>query len=434
MDEFTTERNLSTEFESFWRPFTRIFQWLCVSHYLIFRPHLRDKFARTLPFLIYFISIATFHLTLLISSVLREFHPEHKDSETCLLELGQSKLIYYVNFLSITGSFVTHMTLHLEAFFGKNSEEKIFERLKIINEIFVTKFNHSTDYKARRAKYIRQNVGTFLLAITLAFASAFTALPNLTDEIEIHFMKPVYMIPTIIIRSRWCYFSIFLNAIADTLNDLQYLLNKLNKQHEQSSEEMDGEPQNFSPSEQIRYFRGIYTNVLRILMLISDSFGWSLITFLLEFSFEVIHASYWLYINFHFDGSSNLNIRKQVMILVDAFFMQAIWFRFIPDIILYNCSLLLMFWHFCMLSERCQNMVSAVICITFQMDDKKLILQGQAVAKALHVHSNFDDRTFDRFVRIFSLQMRKQPIKITMKHLFTFNYALLKSVSTILSS
>lgn len=47
---------------------------------------------------------------------------------------------------------------------------------------------------------------------------------------------------------------------------------------------------------------------------------------------------------------------------------------------------------------------------------------------ALHTPSNYQDRKYQRFIRIFSLQLRKQRIEITMKEMFTYNYALLKSV------
>lgn len=47
---------------------------------------------------------------------------------------------------------------------------------------------------------------------------------------------------------------------------------------------------------------------------------------------------------------------------------------------------------------------------------------------ALHSHLNHDDPNYQRFIRIFSLQIMEQPITINMKHMFTFNYGLLKSV------
>lgn len=47
---------------------------------------------------------------------------------------------------------------------------------------------------------------------------------------------------------------------------------------------------------------------------------------------------------------------------------------------------------------------------------------------ALHTPSNYKDDNYQRFIRIFSLQLRKQPIQITIKDMFTFNFTLLKSV------
>lgn len=58
--------------------------------------------------------------------------------------------------------------------------------------------------------------------------------------------------------------------------------------------------------------------------------------------------------------------------------------------------------------------------------------QGRGVAKALHTTSNYHDQNYQRFIRIFSLQLQKQPIDIQMKQMFTFNHTLLKSVSNII--
>lgn len=50
------------------------------------------------------------------------------------------------------------------------------------------------------------------------------------------------------------------------------------------------------------------------------------------------------------------------------------------------------------------------------------------MSRALHMQSNYNDQNYQRFIRIFSLHMKQQPIKITMKQMFTFNYGLFKSV------
>lgn len=57
------------------------------------------------------------------------------------------------------------------------------------------------------------------------------------------------------------------------------------------------------------------------------------------------------------------------------------------------------------------------------------MFQGTAVTRSLHTPSNYHDSNYQRYIRIFSLQLKEQPIKITMKQMFAFNHSLLKSVS-----
>lgn len=64
-----------------------------------------------------------------------------------------------------------------------------------------------------------------------------------------------------------------------------------------------------------------------------------------------------------------------------------------------------------------------------ELNDVHFLYQGKAVTKALHMPSNYHDTNYQRFVRVFSLQIKEQPIKVTMKQMFTFNHGLLKSVS-----
>lgn len=101
------------------------------------------------------------------------------------------------------------------------------------------------------------------------------------------------------------------------------------------------------------------------------------------------------------------------------------------DIILYNSSLLIMFCYLCKISENCQNMVcflAKLVCFATEVILKTYPFQGKAVTTALHMPSNYQDQLYQRYVRIFSLQMREQPIRIILKQMFCFNYALLKSV------
>lgn len=298
-----TINNITSESVTFWKPFTRIFQMLCVSHYFVFRPNLRNHLFRSLPFLIYFIIFSSLVISSVVFTSGKGLFIKHNETEIRFSKRGQNQLMYYINSLSIIGSIVVHVAIHVEALFCVKGEEKIYDKFEIISSTFATKFNHSIDYKVRRSKYIRQCVGTTIISILLAAVSSFTTLPDFHKGIQIHFIRPIHIIPVIIIRSRWCYFSIFLSAIGDTLKDLQCLLRK----HQIQSFETSN---NQRTGEKIRYFREIYSSVLRIIAFMSETFGWSVITFLIEFTFDIINASYWLYMNLHFYGSNNLNLRK----------------------------------------------------------------------------------------------------------------------------
>lgn len=297
----STSISIANEFNGFWQPFTRVFQALCISHYSIFRPNLRYNRMKSFSFLGYFLVFSAFHISIVVLTTSKGLQnmPEHVE-----LKHKESQLMYYVNSLTVIGSSITHIITHLETLFNGKYEEEIYEKFKIISNIFATKLNHMTDFKARRFNYIQQTIGIFIFATFLAAASSFTPLPEL--YYEKYFMQPNLIFAILIIRARWCYISLFLNTISDTLNDLQILLKQ---QQIKSCQYSSDQPEHKFEREKIRYFREIYSNVWFIITLMSNCFGWSLISFLVEFTFEVISASYWLYINVNYYEYTYLNIR-----------------------------------------------------------------------------------------------------------------------------
>lgn len=297
----TTSIPISNEFKSFWQPLARCMQTLCISHYCIFRPNLQHNRKKCILHLAYFFAFFAIHISIvvLITSKGLNHVPEqnkikHKDSQ----------LMFYVTSLSIISGFITHLITHLETLFNGKHDEEIYIKLNIITNILATKLNHATNFKARRPKYIQRTMGMFAFSTFLAAASSFVPLPKL--YYEKYFLQPKLIFAVLIIRARWCYISFFLNTIADTLDDLQLLLKQ---QQSRSCQYASDHPEHKFERDKIRYFREIYTNVWYITTLMSNCFGCSLISFLVEFTFEVISASYWLYININFYGLTYLNIR-----------------------------------------------------------------------------------------------------------------------------
>lgn len=281
------------EVETFWKPFTRAFQLLCVSHFSIYRAKIHGYL-----FLIYFLIVSTIHISLLAFDVNKgmnkennhSHHPEHKDSP----------LMLYVNCLSIFGRFATHMITHFETLLNGACEREIHRKLKKINIIFTSKLNYLVDYKAKRTKYIQKTVSVFAFATLLTVASSLVNAP--LSNHDKYFSKTIFICAVIIVRFRGCHIAPFLNIIADALNDLQVLLMKHQmKCHQRRLNDK---------RENIRYLREIYSNIWLVKKMLSDCFGWSLIIFLIEFSIEFINSSYWFYINLNSYGSIYSNVRK----------------------------------------------------------------------------------------------------------------------------
>lgn len=293
---------MSNGFEQFWKPYTRVFQILCISHYSVFRPNLRKYELKSILLLAYFIVIASSVMFItVVTTRTGSFSREDYVFANDETKFKGSPLMYYINALSIFGSIAIHSAVYLETFFGGKPENEICEKFKLIDDVFTTKLNHTVNYKARNTKYI-YFIGIFSLAIALSIACSFSRLPNIYNDK--YFMTPLMLIGVLISRIRWLQIALFLNIIADTLDDLQALLKQ---QQMQSCEESDGS--SFNP-ERIRYIREIYSNVWFVATLMSDCFGWTLITFLIKITLESINGSYWIYINWKLFGSSGLYMRK----------------------------------------------------------------------------------------------------------------------------
>lgn len=291
---------MSTEFVNFWKPFTRVFQALCVSHYSVFRPRLRNSYLKSLPFFIYSIIRPTVQLAILFSTCNMKFCSSEDREEKC----RGSLLMYYVNALSVFGSVVAHVTMYAEAIFCRKREMEIYERLQTISEIFESRLNYPLNYKSLRAEYLRV-AGFFLFTVILAFSTSFSKLPTLYDDK--FFMTPLMVTGVIASRARWCQMALFLKILADNLKHLQIAL----KQHQfQSCENVNEHPENRFERENIQHFREIYSNCWCIVTDMSEYFGWSMIAFLAKTTLESINGSYWFYVNQNSFDSSQLNFRK----------------------------------------------------------------------------------------------------------------------------
>lgn len=280
-------------FELFWKPFVHFFQVLCVSHYAVFnRTHHIYR-------LVYFIAFSTLHVSLMFYTLLNGLHIQIRPSS----QHKESPLMFYVNFVTVAGNLVSHTIAHFEPLFNRKEEEEIYRRLNEINEIFALKLNYVTNFDVIRRKFIRRTAVFYVLSATVSFGYSFYSLPTDGSSILLFLLNRAFAV--VIVRARRCQVTFVVNALSNILRDLQILLERQQKNYRPHTTNSTS-----CSSEKIQYLRDIYSNVWLIKNLLSSCFGWTMIAFLMEFSFDLINSSYWAYINIKLDESGSNIIRK----------------------------------------------------------------------------------------------------------------------------
>lgn len=279
-------------FQRFWRPFVRVFQALGVSHYSIFYSNVR------VYGVLNFIGISVMQISLLMYVLINGPRVHYIGNEN----FKESPLMNYVSFMSIGGNFLTHLIAHLEPLFTQKHEVELYRRLNEINEIFASKLNYVTDFDAIRKNFIRKTISFFVFASTLSFGYSMFFLP--TDAKGMTIFLICRFLSVTVIRSRRCQIAFHVNNLTNILNDLAVLLKRQQETYRHSLSDSD------SSRENIRYLRDIYSNAWLVKNLLSNCFGWSFITFLLEFSFELINSAYWAYVNIKLYNSVGKIVRK----------------------------------------------------------------------------------------------------------------------------
>lgn len=278
-------------FEAFWKPIIRVFQLLCLSHYSVFRSNLKSKHFQKWAFPIYYFIFDAFHVWIVFYITKIGLHLKVYPNNS----IKESPLMFYVHCMSVFGNFITHLTAHIETLFKRKYEIEILEKFNEINAIFSTNLHHVIDFKILRRKYLLETLVIFIVSGTMSAISLFISDYDNT----VRFLL-IYGI--IVIRARGCQISFSLNYLADCLLDLQVLLKR--------QQNKCGRKTVLYPFENIRYFRDIYSNCWLIKNLISDCYGWSMISFLVQCALTMINLAYWSYINMKFYESIELSVSK----------------------------------------------------------------------------------------------------------------------------
>lgn len=290
---FNPESSTSMRFNAFWKPIIRVFQLLCISHYSVFQPDLKTNRLKKWALLLYYLFFDAMDIcTLAYISIDRmnlELFPQSFNKEI--------PLMYYVHSIGVFGSFITHITTHIETLFKGKSEIEILEKFKEINLIFSAKLKHEVQFNVLRRKLFYESAFVFTLSAIMISAGVVITVVDYGNNFR---CTSIYGI--IIVCGRGCQISFMINSLCDCLRNLEI---QIKRKHRNIAIKRSG-----CSIENIQYFREIYSKIWLIKNLISECYGWSMISFLIQFTMTIINLSYSIYMNLHFVNLLNLNIRE----------------------------------------------------------------------------------------------------------------------------
>lgn len=132
-----------------------------------------------------------------------------------------SPLMYYVQFISVFGNFITHLVSHAEALLKGRYEIEILNKFREIDMIFATKLNHKINFSAIRKHILIETIATFFISIVLASFSVF--VPVVNTEMYIRFL---YIYEFTILRVRGFQIAFVMHFLSRCLSDMQILLKR----------------------------------------------------------------------------------------------------------------------------------------------------------------------------------------------------------------
>lgn len=280
-------------FDSFWKPFIRVFQAFCMSHYSIF--HTRNHYGR----LVYFIIFSIFDNFINSYSLVQIFHLDKSLYQKCWL-------MYFVSFMSIGSHIVMHVIFHLEALCTLQQQEEMCQKIRDIDKIFTTKLNYQTDFDAIRRNFAR-TAGFFVFTATFLIVGAFQSHP--TDSSMLTFVLCRFLVVSANFIKKY-QIAIHMKMLTNILMDLKIVLAEQQQDHRLN---LHGS----TLRENIQSLREVYCNAWLIAKLLNGCFGWTLVFYLTESTIDLINSSYQYYLNVKVYKSTYNVIRESPSLFIE---------------------------------------------------------------------------------------------------------------------
>lgn len=281
----------TSEMELFWKWHIRIFQWLCVSHFSIYRPNFFKNHITKLVYFGYFTLFITIDILIFyyLDSIYLNIKIENDNTFT--------PLVFIVNCLSIIAFHVHHISMELETFLCGNKERKLHQIFVEINQLFTEKIKRPIDYKIL-FKYNLKTVIPFFIFTTIAvFILTFQEIIEHNPYAFVLSRIFCTTLPT----CRQLYIALILKMLNDCIIHLKSTIQN-DQEHFQNN---------------IHYYRQIYSKFYQITDLFSNCFGYTMLTLIAEYFFSFISLIYYMYLEFYIAQDAILFASKKISIQID---------------------------------------------------------------------------------------------------------------------
>lgn len=277
-------------FDSFWKPFIRVFQAFCLSHYSLFHSgnHNGRRFVYFMFYSIFLVLLNVYGLEQIYSLDKRLY--------------AKSPLMYYVSYMSIVCHAVIHVVYHSEAIFFLKEQNEIYQKLREIDEVFATKLEYVTDFRAIRKQFERHTAAYFLFTASFFFGGIFYSHP--AGSTVAFILGRCVVTPINFVRR--FQIAIHINSVTNILIDLNILLKRQQQTYRPGSNALTQS----NAYESMRHLRCVYSNAWSIVKLMNRCYGWTFVVFLIEFTIDFINSSYQFYLNILIYKSAHNIIRK----------------------------------------------------------------------------------------------------------------------------
>lgn len=262
------------KFVRFVRPFSRSFEFFCVSYCAIYRS--MNHRANLHRFYFGLCSV------LLIMCAIHQFDVSQFKLQS--MRLYDSPIFLYVGIGTRALQFLSCIAIPIETILQRHTEQKIFATIAAIDNTFRTKCNHIIDYRPHRHDQLR-SASLFLFNVMLAlFMSSMFNILAVREPSFLAFFEFSYTFA--MMRIRLFQIAFFINVVIGLLHELKIMMRRQQQRIRY----------NANAWKEIQFSRQIYSQIWCLSALIGDCFGWSMLLFVGDTAIKLLSTIHWIYL------------------------------------------------------------------------------------------------------------------------------------------